>query len=337
MVRDQPPTLREPILVVGGYGYRNVGDEAILAGLLRELGEARLTVVSRSPAETTALHGVRAVGVGQALGELRRHRSVLIGGGGLFGRDMGRLGQLIGPFGLMAALAGKTVAIEAVGVDRDLPSTSVLALRLLAGRIADFRVRDRTSQEALAGWGIAARLTDDLSTSMEPASRREGRALLRAAGLDPARPIVGLCLTEVGPTVGWELQRAIATLVDEMPDVQFCAIPMSQHPYVARHNDLLLAQRLREQIPRLALLEGLHHPTLVLAAFGTLSAAVCMRYHSLLFAHRAGIPIVAIPYAEKCRSWLADHQLAATPADGPALVVSLRAAMGQRLELEQPA
>ena len=47
--------------MVGAYGYRNVGDEAILAGLLTTLGGRRVTVVSRSPAETSALHGVPAI------------------------------------------------------------------------------------------------------------------------------------------------------------------------------------------------------------------------------------------------------------------------------------
>lgn len=331
------PALPEPILVVGAYGYRNVGDEAILAGLLQELKGARLTVVSRSPAETAALHGVRTVGIGQAFGALRRHHSVLIGGGGLFGGDMGRLGQLIGPFGLVAALTGRTVVVEGVGVDHDLPARSIAVLRLLAARSWAFRVRDRASQATLARWGIAAGLCADLSSRMEPGSRREGRSLLSAAGLDPARPIVGLCLTEVDGGIGLGLGEAVTTLVDEMPEVQFCAIPMSQHPFVARHNDLLLAQELRRRIPRLAVLDGLHHPSLMLAAFGTLSAAVCMRYHALLFADRAGIPIVAMPYAEKCRSWLADHELPATPMNGPALSAALRAAMGARQELEQPA
>ena len=62
--------LPEPILVLGAYGYRNVGDEAILAGLLRQFDPGvKLTVVSRSPAETKALHGFRSVGISSALTE----------------------------------------------------------------------------------------------------------------------------------------------------------------------------------------------------------------------------------------------------------------------------
>ena len=94
--------LPEPILIVGGYGYRNVGDEAILAGLLERLAHRRVTVVSRSPEETSPMHGVRSVSIARALPELFRHRSLIIGGGGLFGRDMGGLGRLLPAFGLLA-------------------------------------------------------------------------------------------------------------------------------------------------------------------------------------------------------------------------------------------
>jgi polysaccharide pyruvyl transferase WcaK-like protein len=325
-------SLPEPILVVGAYGYRNLGDEAILAGLLRELGtEARLTVVSRSPAETEALHRVRAVGLASVIGELRRHRSVLIGGGGLFGRDMGRLGRLIAPFGVLAAATGRTVAVHGVGIDRSLPITSVQALRLLARQATAFSVRDSASLATAAGWGIEAALVDDPSGAMPSASRQEGRALLRGAGLDLSRPIVGLSLTDVEPAIGRQLAPAVRQLVDALPEVQFCVIPMSQHPFVPPHNDLLLGLRLQAEVPRLAVLKGFHHPSRVLAAFGVLSGAICMRYHSLLFAERARTPIVAVPYAEKCETWLAERGMAATPLTGPALVDSLRSVMAPRL------
>jgi len=65
--------------------------------------------------------------------------------------------------------------------------------------------------------------------------------------------------------------------------------------------------------------------------FSLLAAAVCMRYHSLLFAARAGIPIVAIPYAEKCRTWLDEHGIAPTAPRGPQLVSALGVALNGAL------
>jgi len=323
-----PAHLPEPILVLGAYGYRNVGDEAILAGLLRQLDSGvKVSVISRSPAETQAILGVRSVGISSALAELRRHRSLLIGGGGLFGRDMGALGRLVAPFGLTAAAMGRTVAIAGVGVESELPMTTIAALRLLARRAVSITVRDRHSQSLLSGWGIESALTEDLSEWMPPGTRKDARGILRAAGLESGRPIVGLCLTDVGQGSSGLLEKAVAELVDAFPEAQFCFIPMSQHPFVPAHNDLLLGIRLRAASPRIAVLDGQHHPADVLAIFPLLAAAVCMRFHALLFSARAGIPLVAIPYAEKCQTWLDEHEIAATAPRGPDLVAALRAAL----------
>lgn len=327
-----PVVIPEPILVVGAYGYRNVGDEAILAGLLAALSpRTRVSVISRAPAETQGLHGVPSVPIRAAVGELRRHRSVLIGGGGLFGRDLGRVGSFIAPFGLLAAGSGRTVAITSVGVDRELPATTVAALRVLAPRLAAFTVRDGASLDALRGWGIEAHITDDLSSRLAAGSRTRAQAILRAAGLSMTRPIVGLCLADVDQRLMARLETAIHELVAAFPEVQFCFIPMSQHPFVASHNDLVLGHRLRSKSPEITVLGGLFPPADVVAVFPLLAAAVCMRYHSLLFAERAGIPVVAIPYAEKCRAWLADRGIAAIEPIGARLVAEMGAVLSRNL------
>jgi polysaccharide pyruvyl transferase WcaK-like protein len=331
----QLPQLPEPILIVGAYGYRNAGDEAILAGLLAELDGARLTVVSRRPAETAAMHAVRTVGIGGAVAALPRHRSVLIGGGGLFGRDLGGLGRLVAPFGLAAVAARRSVAISGVGVDTRLPRVTAAALRRLAPHLAGFTVRDAPSAANLAAIGVEATVGRDLSSALEPAPGTVVPSMLAGAGLDPTLPTVGLCLTALGrgPDEArvQALQTAVRQLTEDFAGIQFCFVPMSQHPYAAAHDDLRLGHRLRAAVPRLAILEGIHHPARLLALFGNLAAVVGMRYHSLLFAERAGVPLIALPYAEKCRSWLDERHLEATPTTGPALARALGVALQEPL------
>jgi len=306
-VTGQGSGLPEPILIVGGYGYRNVGDEAILAGLLHRLAGRGLTVVSRSPAETSALHGVRSVPIWRAVSELRHHRSVVIGGGGLFGRHMGQLGRLLPAYGLLARLPSRAVALMGIGVDADQPALGGTLLRLLARRAARIEVRDATSRDVLRSWQVESVLGPDLSSLMPAAPPSVGRHLLALAGVDGTRPVVGLCLTAVDERMGDAVARAVVRCVDRLPDVEFLFVPMSQHPFAHRHNDLEFARSLRGRAPRIRVLEGIHHPAAVLSLFGLLSGAVCMRYHALLFADRAGVPIVPVAYADKCRAWLAEH------------------------------
>jgi polysaccharide pyruvyl transferase WcaK-like protein len=115
--------------------------------------------------------------------------------------------------------------------------------------------------------------------------------------------------------------------------VQFCFIPMSQHPFAHAHNDLLLGRQLQRRSPSLAVLEGSFRPEEVMAVVGRLAAVVCMRYHSLLFAERTGTPIVPVPYASKCDAWIDEHGLQGVPLEPDALASAVRGVVGEGREL----
>jgi polysaccharide pyruvyl transferase WcaK-like protein len=286
-----------------------------------------VTVVSRSPTETAVTHGVRSIGIEHAAGALGRHRSVVIGGGGVFGRDMGRIGRMLPAFGLLAVALGKTVVIDGVDIDRPTTTAARIMLPVLLRSVRGVRVRDHASAATVARWGVTPSVRPDLSAWMAPASAEAGRSLLQRAGLDLDRPIVGLALTAVNPTLTEPVLRTVSATMDALPEPLFCFIPMSRHPWVASHNDSLLARRLGELQPRLAVLDGPLPPDVVLAAFGQLSAVVAMRYHAMLFAHRAGVPLVPISYAEKTDCWLGEHDLRPVLPQAGALAQAIRAAL----------
>ena len=319
--------LPEPVLIVGGYGYGNVGDEAILAGLLRRLSGRRITVVTRSPEETARAHGVRAIGIHEAVPALRSHRSVLIGGGGLFGRDMGRIGRLLPAFGLVASALGRTLVVDGVGIDDNLPTPVRIPVRAVLSRSASIVVRDAASARVLDRWGIESVVEPDRSHEMPAANSEAGLRLLRDAGVDVAHPVIGLCLTSVNPALEPSVSDAVDELIRGRQDVEFCFIPMSRHPSVASHDDRLLATRLRMRHPELRVLDTDVHPSAVLSAFGHLAAAVCMRFHSLLFAERMRVPLVAVPYAPKVTTWLEERGVPIVPVNGAAWSAVLASAL----------
>lgn len=299
---------RTRVMILGGYGVRNVGDEAILAGLLPQLdGAGSVTVVSRNPNETKALHGVNAVSPAAALLALLRCDALIVGGGGLFSSDTGPLGRLIPKFCRIAMMRGLPVAFHGVGVYSSASPGLMKEIAQLAIRLTSFTVRDSASVRTLAAIGVESEGVPDLSASMPAAGQDLVRAVLDEAGLETGRPIVGLCLSSINERVARYLQLAVPQLCEALPELQFCFIPMSQHPTNVRHNDAAFGLWLKERAPRLRIVAGEHHPSVVLGLFSQLAAAVCVRYHSLLFANRAGVPIVGVPYSEKCQSWLDDH------------------------------
>jgi polysaccharide pyruvyl transferase WcaK-like protein len=318
----------KPMLVVGGYGYRNAGDEAILAGLLRLTGHDGVTVVSRAPAETSAIHGVESIPIRAATAAMARHRGLLIGGGGLFGRDMGLLGRLLPLGGLVAATAGRDVALFGIGVDREMPRAVRRLVGLLGRRARSVVVRDVESEAVLAELGIGAVVAPDLSSLVASAGPLVGRRVLEAAGLRPdGRPVVGLAITAVDRALAERVEEAVLASVDALPDVDFALLPMSRHPFVPAHNDALLASRLLAARPRLRLVQPPDDTSALLGVYEAFSAAVCMRYHSLLFAERAGIPIVPIAYAEKGWHWLAERELPSVDPSPEGLAAAVRSAL----------
>lgn len=320
----------KPTLVVGGYGYRNAGDEAILAGLLRLLGRDGVTVVSRTPEATAATHRVRSIGLSAAPRAMLTHNGLVIGGGGLFGRDMGAIGRMLPLAGLAATMSGRGVALLGIGADRDMPVSTARLLASLGRRAISVVVRDEESRVVLAGLGIDARRLPDLSALVPSAGRAAGIRHLRAAGLDPARrPVVGLCLTAVDPALGGRVRAAVEATVDALPGVDFCLVTMSRHPFVALHDDEALARQMAAERPRIRLLVPPDDTSELLGVFEAFNAAVCMRYHSLLFAERAGIPIIPVAYAEKCRHWLAEQSLRSIEPTPGALLTSVDIALGR--------
>jgi polysaccharide pyruvyl transferase WcaK-like protein len=295
-----------------------------------------VTVVSRDPASTSALHGVPAIALGGVVGALRRHRSIIIGGGGLFGRDMGAIGRLLPAFGLAARALRRSVLIEGVDVDSVLSPTGRVLLPALMRRAAHVSVRDRRSAELLRGWGVDAELAPDLSAWMPAAPAQDGSALLRSAGVDPRRPVVGLALNGLVPARADEAVAAAASVMDAMPETQFVFLPMSRHPRVPAHDDLVIARRLRDLRPELLVVEAEASPAVMLAAFSQLGAVVAMRYHAMLFAERCGVPLVPLPYAEKTERWLQERGREPVPARALELVAALRDAIGRVERIASP-
>jgi polysaccharide pyruvyl transferase WcaK-like protein len=232
---------------------------------------------------------------------------------------MGRIGRLLPLYGLVAVALGRSVRIEGVGIDPEVTGIHRLLVRRLFRAAALVTVRDQASAAIVRKWGIEVVVADDLSARMPAAPAEIGRGLLHAAGVDAKRPVIGLCLTAVNGAMIPQLGAAVLAAMRRHPEMEFCFIPMSQHPHVQQHNDLVLARQLQASWPQLRIVEGLHHPSALLSLFGSLDAVVGMRFHSLLFAERAAVPLIPISYAAKCDAWLAERRLRAVPPTGAAL------------------
>ena len=280
------------LLVSGYYGFGNLGDEALLAGLLSGLPGAQVTVLSGQPDATRALHNVGAVHRLTGLGALVTHDALLSGGGGLLqDKTSSRsLRYYLGVISLAKRL-GKRVVVYGQSVGPLSPAGERGVARALKG--VPVAVRDKPSQTLLARLDISAELVADA-------------ALALPAPL--ARPAENAPVLFV-PRGGFrEVTAAFAALAQrlEAEGVPLAGLALQPNEDERPLDDLVRAapslQKLTVRTPGEAL-ETVSGSRYVVSA----------RLHGLIFAARAGRPASGVAYDPKVAAFCDEAGLPVHP------------------------
>ena len=314
---------KDRVLVIASVGMRNVGDEAILEGLVHQLSSRdRIVAVSGDPRDTREMHHLQAVSPWAAPFALL-HCNVLIISGGLFSNHMGPMQRLTPRFLQLAILLGVRCIFYGVGIYSSTPPKIRKQLRRVIPRLKLIAVRDAICVDVVHQMGGVAQLVPDLANSITPSKPERAVEILQHEGIELKRPLVGMALTATGMKSPESLLKAFASVINDMPNTQFLFIPMCRHPRLESPNDLLLAEELARRVPALNVLRGWYAPEEILAIFGLLDVAICMRYHGLLFSLRNERPIVAIPYSEKSNDIVYRHGLMTANMDAESIKARL--------------
>ncbi len=299
---------RPRVLISGYYGFGNIGDEAILAGLIagfRELApHAELIVMSGNPASTTAEHGVIAVprDLRTARREARASDLVVSGGGGLL-QDVTSWRSPLYYLAVMhlAHAARRPVAF----VGQSVGPLRRAVIRWAVGRVLRgvdvFAVRDRLSLDELRNLAVArgAEVTADLAFLMPPPTAEEITAARKKAGLSDAGQPVAIVSLRSAPgradsaAVSAQLGEAIGRACRR---VGLRSVLVALHP----GQDAQIARRAAGAMAcqcHVVQAELSTRDMLALVASGDL--VVGMRLHSLVFSALAAVPLVAISYDPK--------------------------------------
>ena len=320
--------MRPFILIAGYFGYGNVGDEAILTGILDDLKDslpsAECVVVSGDPAQTTDSHGSQAIGwddLPSIIAAVRQSDLVIVGGGGLFhdywpidSRDLlstsKRPSYLSIP--LLANMLRKPSMAYSVGVG-PLRSTSARDYVRFAFDCFDaISVRDEESAALLRSIGVNfggsanAVVTADPAFRLLAAPTDEARAALTEAGVDLQRPVCGVNLRywDFGADPArWEGEVAQALdqwAVKARGQVVF--VPMQRGGRTAYEDDQQVCERVQAAMrsqPPSKILRWHKGPRQAAAVFAACTVNLTMRMHAALFSLVGGVPTVGLSYDEK--------------------------------------
>lgn len=293
------------ITILGYYGFKNAGDEAVLAGIVSRLHEhaagAKITVLSADPAYTEATHGVDAVirSGFRPVGRLFDRTNLLIVGGGGLLQDVTSRRSLWYYAGLtrMARLKGVPVVTYGLGVGPLLHRDSRFLVRLAFGGAAAITVRDSDSAIELARCGIDRALievTGDASLGLPSPSNSElVEAHLQLSALG-GEPCIGVAVRPWGdnswmPGLASRLAELAAGLSARLAFVSMQ--PVSDYPIAVRMAEMAgpLASVLRPE----------ENPRRVAALLGACRWVVAMRLHALVFGALSGRPSVGLHYDPK--------------------------------------
>jgi polysaccharide pyruvyl transferase WcaK-like protein len=327
---------RAPRVVIhGGYGKNNMGDDALLhvirGRILAAFPDAEIHVVCHGPERVVERYRNDPLGPvtsshfksGTTVRAAWRSDFYIIGGGGIVNRINAYSGLMMlkwldpkGKFQFLAALlAGWTGAFTlyyGIGAE-SFPDPVVKNLtRFALKRASVVSARDPRTIANLREIGVKREIVQvlDPALSLEPGDPVEADALLLASGASPregrTRPLVGLNFRWVGdPAVDndntlTEAARLARDLNKRGCDVIF--LPISQHPDKHLEDDLDFGRRLRDELGApawFALLERYPHPATYMALLGACDALVLSRLHAVILGTMMGVPIAVVTYDDK--------------------------------------
>ncbi|MFI9825843.1 polysaccharide pyruvyl transferase family protein [Streptomyces sp. NPDC052013] len=295
--------------VLGSYGGRNVGDEAILTAMLDRIRagrpDARVVVFSRRPEHSRRIHpDVEAVGWEGVCREqisehLRRLTVLVLGGGGiLYDTEARRYLRLA----RTAQHLGVPVFTYAVGAGPLTDEADCTWIRATLSEAAEVTVRDEESKLVLeeAGLSRPVTVTADPALLLEPGG--SGARLLRAEAVPRGPLLVGMSVREPGRAAehldeeGYhQLLAGVGDFLVHRLGARIVFVPMERDDI--RHAHAVVSHM--ADADHCTVLHGDYRPQQVLDITAQLDLAIGMRLHFLIFAALAGIPLLPLPYAGK--------------------------------------
>lgn len=308
---------RSLVFVSGYYGFDNLGDEAILEELCRELKQLvkpdEIMVLSANPELTARRYGVRSMqrkSLIKLWTALSQARLFVSGGGGLF-QNTRTLGSIVyyGLQILMAKAHKVRVLIYAQGIGPLRGRLAYNLCRQFFAQADEIIVRDDASLRYLETWNLRGLCTADpvwnLEASELPASVQQ--ELNEAGAAREKSRCVGLSLRPSPELSGEHLGHLASGLSQALAkEDKLLLLPLQ----VEQDLPVLLAfQKLWQEKGRSARIldtSALELPSQWVGVFAQLKLLVGMRLHAIIMTLKSGKPVAGIAYDPKVTQLLAE-------------------------------
>ncbi|MBN2898812.1 MAG: polysaccharide pyruvyl transferase CsaB [Clostridia bacterium] len=292
------------VFICGYYGFKNMGDEALLksvATLIKQVNPSvsieALSYNVKYTEESIGVTGFSRKSMLQLVRRIWTTDCVIFGGGSLL-QDVTSSKSLLYYLGIivLAKLFRKPVGIIANGFGPISKERNQAMVRWVLNKVDAISVRDEGALESMRAMGVERdiQLTSDITFLMEE----------DAKPFEEREKIIGISLRP------WrfhdEFLSEIASFADAMVaegyEIRF--YPMKQPDDEVVSQDVM--NRMEHEC---RLIRGAKNPEDILKHMSECSIFVGMRLHGLIFATNLGIPSIAIEYDPKVASFAKEAEI----------------------------
>lgn len=301
------------VVISGYYGFQNAGDEAMLTAILESLYEQlpdlEITVISGNPKETREKHGVHAVSrlnFPHIMTVLQRCDMLISGGGSLL-QDVTSKRSLYYYLSIMrlAKWLGKKVFLYAQGIGPLHKPQARKTVAEILNTVDAITVRDQASARLLRDLGVhrpPIHVTADAVLAMHRSDVGVGRMLLQNAGVEGAKPRLGVAIRQWQKESHFKVE--LAQIFDRLisRDIEIVFLPMHYPEDVQAAEEVVSYM---QNIDSVHILRAAYTTSEMMGIIGNMDVVLGIRLHALIFAALMNIPLVGISYDPKIDSFLA--------------------------------
>lgn len=303
-------------VICGYYGFDNLGDELLAQVVVslygrNEVPPDKLAILSSSPDKTASVLGIIAVDRWDPLRVwkvLRRSRTLILGGGGLF-QDSTSPRSSLYYWGVikMALLAGCRVWMFGQSVGPFRTRGAALLARNAIGNCRVRVVRDRSSMKILEKWDLSCSMVPDpvMALSADLAGR-EGNEYV---------------LVNVRPWADGRIPEKVFTQaldISKRTGLPLRVVAMAPEDEIFAHRYLSSAGKGHIKVERAVSLAD------IIRIWKGAAFAFGMRLHFCIISVLSGVPCLAVPYDPKVDGFCASYGVPVWDMQTPPEVKSLQ-------------
>ncbi len=297
---------RNDILLSGYYGFKNTGDEAILASILDALKkiepELNIKILSVNPSFTEKEHNTPSVHRyrPEMLYALLESRMLISGGGGLLQDSTSIRSPLYYlAMVLLAKLTGKKVMFYAQGIGPLKTFTGKTLTSYIANMVDFITVRDEKSARILKELGVCkppVEVTTDPVFAMKPACEPDVLNVFAAEKIPfEGNRWIGLSVRDWNSSVDY--LNIISRVVDRLSEEFSCKILLIPMHYP---DDLLVSRRIKNTMKSsVYIVSGEYSPRILMGMLGKMNILIAMRLHAVIMSSVLGVPSLPLAYDPK--------------------------------------